>query len=112
MSPPCSVITDFVSRILFLVNKVENLNNKQLYKRYFQIQGSLGSRIVLHVHITLISSNGVVCLERLSGAWYCISRPANRRSSYTYISYHDRERERDRERDRETKRERQRRTEY
>ena len=32
-----------------------------------------------------ISSNGVVYLDGLSGAWYCISRPAKGCSSYTHL---------------------------
>ena len=46
--------------------------------------------IVNMLHITLISLNGVVCLDQLSGAWYCIFLPANGCLLYTHISYHDR----------------------
>ena len=41
------------------------------------------------LHITLILWNGVAYLDRLSGAYHCMSRPANGCSSYTHISYHD-----------------------
>ena len=41
------------------------------------------------LHSTLILSNGVAYLERLSGARYCMSRPVNRCSSYKHISYQD-----------------------
>ena len=49
----------------------------------------LWSRIVLHVALyILISSNGVVHLDWLSGARYCMSRPV-RGAHHTHISYHD-----------------------
>ena len=38
--------------------------------------------------LLFISSNGVVNLDQLLVAWYCISQPANGCSSYTHISYH------------------------
>ena len=49
-----------------------------------------GIQDCLHVtYYFIISSNGVVYLDRLSGARYYVSRPANGCSSYTHISYHD-----------------------
>ena len=48
----------------------------------------LNCNITKIVHFWLIHINSSY-LDRLSGAHYCISRPANGCTSYTHISYHD-----------------------
>ena len=72
-------------------NRHMNALVTKLVKSYWINLTSLKSCLFNTLHITLISSNGIVYLDQLSGDRYCISGPAIGYSSYTHISYHNKD---------------------
>ena len=71
-----------------------NFQNKVIFKRDWKNYSpeNLCSNLRLSdlmFDICVQSKWNYIKIERLSGAQYCISQPANGCSSYTHISYHD-----------------------